>query len=435
MSLRNRKILIILVIITSYLPVLTLWQPDLLEIPGYWRNLLGRSFGLVGLVLIAWQFILGVRPIIGKIIPDLMWVNKLHKAFGKYGFLVIIFHPVFLFMYYSDFGMNLFVPDWSTGFGRFKIIGQIALALFVLIWITSAIAHSRLSYRWWKKIHLVNYLALPLVLIHSKGIGVEIGGGGIWTYYWWIITILLTGFFFYRILFRLGLFRYKYVVTSVEKITQDVTKIFLQPVDLNKKLVPSPGQFVYIQTGLKEEIHPFTLSHFDDEKLAISAKNSGPFSKSIQNIAVGKMVYLDGPYGIFTYQLYNSNLPVVLIAGGIGITPFLKLIEHIGNGWDKPVWLFYANKTEDDIAYREYIEGISKVGRNFNVVNVISHQSGFIGEKGFISTELLQKYLDTDMSKFNFAICGSPAMLHSIRKNLIIHGVPKSQIDYELFTL
>jgi predicted ferric reductase len=333
-----RKQIFLAVLIATYLPPIFL--ADYRGAGSAGLLLLGRLFGMLGVILITWQFLLGIRGLVSRIIPDLLWINSIHRFIGTYGFLAICLHPLLVTIYYSSVGVNLLVLKFDDPFNFYKTFGTAAFALLTLTWLLSAFARKRLGFRYWKKLHLLVYIMMPLILIHSLNLGVNVGGKGFLHYYWLFIVAVFITVFTYRILLRLGVFRDKYVITEVNHVTKDTTQVVMKPKG-SRYLSPEPGQFVYFQPGLLMETHPFTVSHFDNttHMLAITAKSSGPFSAQVQNLKVGQTVYLDGPFGEFTAEAYLTDKPIVLIAGGIGITPFLKLIESAKTDLSKHITL------------------------------------------------------------------------------------------------
>lgn len=431
--MRNRKILLILIILLTYLPVLLSIQPEFDFIDS--RAILyvvARQLGLMGTILLFWQFMLGIRGLVSRFIPDLIWVNNLHKNLGKYGFLLIMFHPILMTIYYLGAGINLIGPKFDTDFDRYKTLGVIGFTLLATTWIASAILRGKIKFRPWKRIHFLAYIALPLLILHGLNIGLTLSTNRLLRYYWLGLALVLSAAIIYRLLLNVGVFKSKYKVIEMNKLTADTTQVVMQPVD--KRLNPLPGQFIYIQIDAFGETHPFTVSHSNEETglLSITPKSSGPFSANLQELVLGKEVYLDGPFGVFTREAYTTEKPIVLIAGGIGITPFMRLIDRMNLGWQKDVTLFWGNKTEQDVPYTSELKNAESNG--LKTVHVLSNQEDYPGEKGYITKELLQKYLG-DMTKYEYFVCGPPAMMDKLLPVVEGSGVPKEQIHAEKFSL
>lgn len=391
-----------------------------------------RQLGLIGTVILFWQFMLGIRGLVSRFISDLIWVNTIHKNLGKYGFLLIMFHPILMVIFYLGAGINLIGPKFDTDFDRYKTLGVIGFTLLTITWVASAILREKIKFRPWKRIHFVAYIALPLLILHGINIGLTLSTNKNLRYYWLGLALILSAAIIYRLLLNIGMFKARYKVIEMKKLTPDTTQVIMQP--LGKRLVPQPGQFIYIQVDAFGETHPFTVSHYDETtgSLSITPKTAGKFTADIHNLQVGKTVFIDGPFGVFTKEAYTTERPLVLIAGGIGITPFMRLISKVGDGWNKQVTLFWGNKTEQDIPFSEELKLAEPNG--LKVVHVMSNQENFNGEKGYINLDLLQKYLG-DLTKYEYFVCGPPAMMSKLLPVVEGSGVPKDQIHAEKFSL
>jgi predicted ferric reductase len=436
MSLNTRKTIFIVVLFLSYLPLFLFLEYSYLKDAQAAPKLFAAFCGMFGVILMTWQYLLGVRGLVSRFIPDLIWVNNWHKRFGIYGFLVISIHPTFMTIYYMSVGINFFIPAFSTRFDQYRLIGEIAYAILLVTWLTSALIRKRISFRWWKRIHIFNLVVLPLALIHSLTIGTTLLTTNL-KYYWYFIATVVGIILVYRFVIYalLGWGRLLYKVNSVHHITENVVQIDLQP--LTKHLEPKPGQFIYFRPLSSQETHPFTVSRYDSvtRMLSISPKCSGPFSCKLPDLQIGTIAWIDGPYGVFTQEAYTTEKPVVLVAGGIGITPFIRLIEKLAEGWPKQVILFYGNQTEQDIAYKELVEQVVAARPDFKLVHVISKQEDFTGEKGYIDAPLLQKYLGEKLTAYEYFLCGPDAMMNKVTQALRQKSVDRAVIHSERFSL
>jgi predicted ferric reductase len=400
---------------------------------------LGSMIGLFGFVLLFWQYMLGIRAIVTKFTNDLLWINKQHQKFGTYGFLFIAMHPILLWIAFNDGRYDLLTLKFDTDYDKSVSLGKLAITVLAFIWIISAVARTKLSYRLWKMLHFLAYPILLIVFFHSMGVGTFFGNPNLKMYFNILFAIFICGSF-YRLLFQLGFTKHKYVLISKEQITSNTVKLNFEP--LAKPIKPAKGQFVYIQTDQFSENHPFTISHFDESThiISITPKASGPFSMKLHKLSEGSKVFIDGPYGVFTEEAYKTDKPIVLIAGGIGITPFLRFIESVVSKSDKQVTLFYGNQTEDDIAFKKELNSAQAINANFKVIHVLSGKPGSelvvsnpLIEKGYITIDLMKKYLGDNFSQYDFFICGPPVMMNKLIPILEQGGV--EEVYSERFSL
>lgn len=95
--------------------------------------------------------------------------------------------------------------------------------------------------------------------------------------------------------------------------------------------------------------------------------------------------------------------------------------------------LFWANKTERDIAFRAELEEMASDLASLRIVHVLSRQQDWPGERGYVDADLLQRYMEVrDPQVF---LCGPPAMTKGVIRALRELGIPRSRIHYERFTL
>jgi len=403
--------------------------------------IIGSWLGLLGFMLIFWEYILGVRFVASFFSQDIIFINNLHKLLGIYGFSLIFLHPVLISIDFLAKGTNIINLSFLTIYDLDVFWGKIAFALIVLTWILSYLVRVKITFRLWKRIHLINYIILPLVFIHSNDIGTFFRNNSLKNYFI-ILMIIYVFIILFKIGSQYGLFKYKYKVESIEKITHDTFKVNLK--HINKFITPIEGQFIEIQINILGENHPFTVSHYDTvtKELSITIKISGDFTKLLSTLKKDKIVFIEGPYGTFTKEAYNiSSKKIVLIVGGIGITPFLRLINFINNNPTRytEVALFYGNKTINDIAFKEKLDQMVN-NSDLKVINVLSNSGDDIleksrFEKGYITCSLLSKYLSEELITYKFFICGPPIMMNKIKKDLINNNVRKNNIYTEAFNL
>ncbi|MFS8131134.1 MAG: ferric reductase-like transmembrane domain-containing protein, partial [Candidatus Dojkabacteria bacterium] len=400
--------------------------------------ILGSFCALLGFVLLIWQFILGIKPISAIFTMDVVSTNRLHKWFGMYGLFLIFFHPIFLFVEYSvNRGINLIGISLDTLTDVRITLGKAAITILIITWLSSWLARKQFSFRTWKRMHLFNFLIVPIVFLHADDMGTFLTSTAL-GWYFKFLAVIYGLIVIYKVLEQLGFLRYKFKVVAVTKITHDIVKIDMAPTGI--PILPAPGQFIQIQLGEFRETHPFTVSHYDEntKQISISTKSSGYFSSTLVDLKPGQQVFVSGPFGVFTKQaFYTKTDKIVMIAGGIGITPFLRLAEFIEKNPTKykESLLIFGNKTQEDLAFNDYFNKVAaSTGMKF--INVLSGEQtdkpGF--ENGFITADLVKKYLNEDLPNYKFFICGPPILMQKMEADLISKGVKKDDIFWEDFS-
>ena len=149
------------------------------------------------------------------------------------------------------------------------------------------------------------------------------------------------------------------------------------------------------------------------------------------------MLEVAPPSGQFTLEL-AAGRPVVFIAGGIGITPFLAMMEQLAEQEpDREAWLFYGVRRREERVMTAQLSQWAK-RPSFHVVTCYSHldESGEALEEfeaqGFITTDLMGRWLPS--SNYEFYVCGPPPMMTMVIDGLLDWEVPRSSIHTEAFT-
>ncbi|MDI6651283.1 iron reductase, partial [Leuconostoc suionicum] len=187
-----------------------------------------------------------------------------------------------------------------------------------------------------------------------------------------------------------------------------------------------PGDYVFLSfptmAGLKEP-HPFSVVNVPNKKneVVLAIRGDGDFTRKLSNVTQSDLALVNGGFGQYQVIIDNQKPSrLLLIAGGIGITPFLSLIE--GNA-SIPINVLYSSHNKENLLYpekflqwnnRANFEYTMKVGR-FNDEQVLSA----LGEN----------------TKNVLVLIGGPTMMGRYwLKRLRKLGLTGSQIYYEEFS-
>jgi len=163
------------------------------------------------------------------------------------------------------------------------------------------------------------------------------------------------------------------------------------------------------------------------------------FKRVLEKAALGTALRLEGPFGNLTLH-NNPRRPAVLIAGGIGITPFRSIIRSAAN--DKlphRILLLYANKSVESAAFLEEFAAIERANPNFAFIPTVDDPPpSWRGETGHISAEMLTKHLKTVATPESAGpicyVAGPPPMVSAIRVALSKAGFDPDDIRSEDFS-
>ncbi|KAJ9109257.1 hypothetical protein QFC21_000586 [Naganishia friedmannii] len=187
-------------------------------------------------------------------------------------------------------------------------------------------------------------------------------------------------------------------------------------------LVKSSDSQACVDDKGKPVIRPYTPISPQDQKgtmdLMIKVYEGGKMSQHIAHLKPGETLSFKGPIAKYPYKA-NEFAHGFAIGGGSGITPMYQMITHsLELPEDKTKWtLMFANVTEKDILLRERWDKLAKEHPDrFKVVYSLDKPSYFWrGEKGYITKDMIQKYLPKDNSKdVKFFVCGPPGQYAAV---------------------
>ncbi|TFV75323.1 2Fe-2S iron-sulfur cluster binding domain-containing protein [Bradyrhizobium frederickii] len=146
------------------------------------------------------------------------------------------------------------------------------------------------------------------------------------------------------------------------------------------------------------------------------------------------LVEVAGPSGAFTFTGTEAD-SVVLIGGGVGITPLMAAIRYLSDiAWPGQIYLVYGAQTTEQFIFRDELEYLQRRMNNLHVAATMMRAAGtsWMGREGQITAEFLTQAVP-DLAKRRVHLCGPPGMMEALRKTLIGLGVPGERIKTEAF--
>ncbi|MEJ2693067.1 MAG: 2Fe-2S iron-sulfur cluster-binding protein [Candidatus Thiodiazotropha sp.] len=255
-----------------------------------------------------------------------------------------------------------------------------------------------------------------------------------------------------------GFMPFRVVRRVYENRAQDICSFYLTPSEPMTLPPFKPGQFLTLKLNLQPDgdadkqsvIRCYSLSdrprpdHYRISVKRVSKPADQPRTPAGRgsthlhdHVQEGDQVLVKAPSGHF-HLLEDSSLPLVMIAGGIGITPMLSIINTlVEQGSERPIWLFYGVRNGREAVMQPQLREIALTNPLFHLHICYSRPetADRIGidyqHEGHVDTALLQAVLA--LGRYQFYICGPTVMMESVVPGLEALGVPLADIHYEAF--
>jgi predicted ferric reductase len=308
------------------------------------------------------------------------------------------------------------------------------MALFVAVALSSVrAARRRLSYETWHGIHLYAYLAVALTFAHQLVVGTDFADDPVARLYWiglYLATAATIVAFRFGQPIRLSL-RHRLRVANVVPEGPGVVSLYLTGRDVDRLAVRS-GQYLICRFLTRDgwwRGHPFSISAAPNgEWLRVTVKDLGDDTRRLQRVAVGTPVAIEGPYGALT-AARRTRPRVLLIAGGIGITPLRALLEELPARPGQLVLIYRARRAED-LVFRAELDAVAR--SNGAIVHYIVGRRGVDLPVDPLGPGPLAE-LVPDIDRRDVFLCGPVPMMEALRRTLRVLGVPADRIHSERF--
>ena len=202
-----------------------------------------------------------------------------------------------------------------------------------------------------------------------------------------------------------------------------------------------PGQFLTVTVGFdgRRDKRSYTLASSPTQRayceITVKREEQGAISRFLHDrLSEGDTLEITAPSGRFTFTGDEAD-SVVLIAGGVGVTPLMSSVRYLtGRSWPGDVFFFFAVRGEADVIYREELEYLTRRHPNLHLV-VVAEQvesAEWPYGTGRITRELIEAHVPRPASR-RFHVCGPPPMMDAVKAILAGLEIPAEQIRTEIF--
>jgi predicted ferric reductase len=395
-------------------------------------TMLSRFFALIGSYL----------AIIGLLlIARIPWIEQAlghdrlvtwHRKSAPYALYFISLHVLLVVLGYAGsdqvrFGTTLWTMITTY---PWMLPATVGFILLIMAGVSSYREfRSHMKYETWWVIHLYTYLGIALSFMHQILTGAMFITNKPARYYWiGLYAFVAFSILTWRILIPLGRSLTHHL--KVEKVVVEgpgVISIYVQGRDI-LKLHAVGGQFFswrFINKSDWYQSHPYSLSAPPtDSLLRITVKGLGDHSKALVNLKPGTRVFIEGPYGIFTSKNAQPGRHIVLIGGGVGITPLRAIMEEFPN--NTQIDVLYRTSREEDLVLRKELDELA------DRINARVHY--LVGSRTDhpMTAEYIKKYVP-QFADAEIYICGPEPLVTAVKKAADGAGIPKDRFHDEAF--
>jgi ferredoxin-NADP reductase/DMSO/TMAO reductase YedYZ heme-binding membrane subunit len=406
-----------------------------------------RSTGMLGLVFMTLSLV--VTPI--RRLTGWNWIIGVRRNLGVFGFLYIAAHFTIFWLYDRDGSFSSTVSEivervylW---FGTASLVIMIPLAITSFDSMVTKIGPKR-----WKLLHRLAYVAVACGVIHFYLL-VKAD-----TFRPIVFSTVFGGLMAFRVVRgtldrrakklnkgkKKKFWSGELVVSRIFEETHDVKTFRFTPVGGGPlPFAAIAGQYLNIQLEIdgKRVRRSYTIasSPTRTDYAEITVKRDGLASKHLHgSVKEGDVIKIGAPAGKF-YFAGTEAKRVVLVAGGVGITPMMSVIRSLTERrWAGDMHLIFAVKRRADIIFERELEDLVAGHPNLHVTITLTQPDDaapgglWNGTRGRISRELIAKVVP-DVAGSRVMLCGPVPQMQAARALFVELGVPNDEIREEEF--
>ncbi len=224
------------------------------------------------------------------------------------------------------------------------------------------------------------------------------------------------------------------LVSKVEE-SAEVTSFYFRPVDEQAILEFTPGQYIGLKLNIDgEEVRRnYSLSataQLGRYRISVKRVDGGVVSNYLhERMQVGDTLELFPPAGEFT--LTDSDKPLVLISGGVGITPTLPMLE-VALKTGRPIHFIHCARNARVHAFRSWVDELAEQHPQLQRFYCYEEHDEGADHVGLLTEEVLAQWLPADRD-VDVYFLGPQGFMRAVKRHLKALGVPEQQSRYEFF--
>ena len=386
-------------------------------------GLLCSEAGLLGLILITRTPLMERRYGLDRMFN---W----HRLLGEAMAIFLALHIAFSVAAWAIPSGTVNAIQSLTGEEPYMALTSVGSVIILLVTISSLkLFRNKLSYEMWYFVHLTAYFGLAASFSHQIVLGTDFADDSLARGFWVAVHVALIAWIIWS---RWGRFFVAVArplrVSAVTHEAEGITSVVLSGTHLGKAKAQG-GQFYLVRQLVKGrwwQSNPFSLSAQPTTAgLRFTVKSRGESSNAFTNIALGTRVIVEGPYGVCTPDVVNSE-KVLLVGGGIGIGPVMSFLEQLTTQHE-PIVL-YRVSSEQEMSHVKELEALA-AARSGSVHTLVGHRATLKVADPFSSDVLLKAV--PDLAQRVVIVAGPESMVKAVQRGARAAGVPAENIHAE----
>lgn len=205
-----------------------------------------------------------------------------------------------------------------------------------------------------------------------------------------------------------------------------------------------PGQFCFLnlqdigiqdERGLRRHLS-IASSPLEKELLFATKLSNSAFKRTLQEMPLGVSITIEPPLGSFTIPK-DTATPVILLAGGIGITPFRSMVRYVAEAQtNHSIMLFYSNRVPEEAAFLDELQSLADMHKNISVISTMTRVESSItwsGLTGRVNSSMIKDGFK-EWKHATYFIAGPPKMSAAMKEILQGMDIQSDRIHVEIFT-
>ncbi|WP_369900423.1 NO-inducible flavohemoprotein [Bacillus manliponensis] len=236
-----------------------------------------------------------------------------------------------------------------------------------------------------------------------------------------------------------------FIVVKKERESDVITSFYLRPADGGELSSFLPGQYVTVQLNIEGEVYThhrqYSLSDAPNKeyyRISVKREARGVVSNYLhEHVKEGDIIPLSAPAGDFVLNM-ESKTPIVLISGGVGITPMMSMLHTaVQEMPNHPIYFIHGSLNSDVHAMKEEVKQLTEKHEEVKMYTCYSKPTERdrkiqnYNKEGFIDLSWLQSIVPSKEAEFYF--CGPVPFMRHINETLTEWAVSEEHIHFEFF--